>query len=81
MSGDFGDQVICMPWPVIRHGMFRKFARPDPEEEKFEDLQADGGSPHCGTFVQGGLSDTFPELSFRRRSEKSRVICGLNSSA
>ena len=57
MSGDFGGQIICMPLPVIFREMLEKFAVPEPEEEKFEDLQVDGGSPHYGTFVRGGLSD------------------------
>jgi len=74
MSGDFGSQVICMPLPVIFLGMLGKFALPEPEEEKFEDLQADGGSPRCGTFVHGGLSDKFPERSAGKNCElQSRV--------
>jgi len=44
MSGDFVGRVICMALPVICRGMLGKFARQEPEEEKFEDLQADGGS-------------------------------------
>ena len=56
MSGDFGGQVICMPLPVICRGMQGKFARAEPEEKNLN-LQADGVSPHYGTFVHGGLSD------------------------
>jgi len=54
-------------------------ALPEPEEEKFEDLQADGSSPHYGTFVLGGLGNRFPELSVMGRTAKCRAVCGLNS--
>ena len=73
--------MLCIPLPVICRGMLRKLALPDPVEEKFEDLQADGGSPHYGTFVHGGLGDKFLELSFKSRTEKCRTVCELNSSA
>ena len=48
--------MICMPLPVICRGMQGKFARAEPEEKNLN-LQADGVSPHYGTFVHGGLSD------------------------
>jgi hypothetical protein len=79
MSGDFGNQVICMPLPVIFLGMLGKFALPEPEEGKFEDLQAGGGSSHYDTLVHGGLGDKFPQLSVVGRTARCRAVCGLNS--
>jgi hypothetical protein len=57
--------------------MLRKFARPEREEEKFEDFQADDGSPHYGTFIHGGLSGRFPELSVLSGACGSVVVKAL----